>query len=115
MGVLQKTYRNSGYGYGSVTELTEVPAIVARAHITHRSSGRVQYMLYPYSGYCGTGLTVLTEVSGKGMKVLQNFQNYRVLWHARTEPPEVSGRYKRAVPVPRVFVAPACRTPRSTG
>ena len=111
-----RTFRSFGYGYGCLTELPEVPGIiVAQAHRTYRSSGRVQYMLYPYSGYCGTGLTVLTEVSGKGMKVLQNFQNYRVLWHARTEPPEVSGRYKRAVPVPRVFVAPACRTPRSTG
>ena len=29
--------RSFGYGYGSVTELTEVPGIVARAYKTHRS------------------------------------------------------------------------------
>ena len=36
MGILQNI-RSSGYGYGSVTELTEVPGIVARAYKTHRS------------------------------------------------------------------------------
>ena len=48
------------------------------------------------------------------MKVSQNFQNFRVLWHGRTELPEVPGRYKHAVHVPRVFVAPAYRTSRSS-
>ena len=42
--------RTSGYGYGSLTELSEFPGIVARAHRTHRSSGRVQNMPYPYPG-----------------------------------------------------------------
>ena len=37
------------------------------------------------------------------------------MWHGRTELPEVPGRYKTAVPVPRVFVALACRTYRSSG
>ena len=37
------------------------------------------------------------------MKVLQNFQKFRVLWHGRTEFTEVPGRYKNAVPVPRVL------------
>ena len=72
-------------------------------------------MMYPYPGYCGTGLRKLTEVPGTGIKVLQNLQNFRVLWHARTELPAVSGRYKHAVPVPLVFLAPAYRTPRSSG
>ena len=49
------------------------------------------------------------------MKVVQNFQNFRVLWHGRTDLPEVPGTYKHAVPVPRVFVAPAYRTSRSAG
>ena len=71
--------------------------------------------MYPYPGCCGTGLAELTEVPGTGMNVLQNFQNFRVLWHGRTELPEVPGRYKNAVPVPRVFVAPAYRTSRSSG
>ena len=66
------------YGYGSATELPEVPGIVAQAYITHRSSGRVQNTLYPYLGYFGTGLTELAEVPGTGMKVLQNFQKFRV-------------------------------------
>ena len=49
------------------------------------------------------------------MKVLQNFQNVRVLWHGRPELPEVPGRYKNAVSVLRVFVALAYRTYRSSG
>ena len=72
------TSRSFGYGYGSVTGLPEVPGVVAQAYRTHRSSGRVQNMLYPYPGYCGTGLTELTEVPGTGMKILQNLQKFRV-------------------------------------
>ena len=45
------------YGYGSVAELSEGPGIVGQAYRIHRSSGRVQNMLHPYPGYCGTGLT----------------------------------------------------------
>ena len=37
------------------------------------------------------------------MKVLQNFQKFRVLWHGCTELTEVAGRYENAVPVPRVL------------
>ena len=48
------------------------------------------------------------------MKVLQNFQKFRVLWYGRTELTEVPGRYENAVPVPRVFVALAYRTYRSS-
>ena len=36
-----RTSRNSGYGYGSLTELPEVPGNVAREYRTHRSSERV--------------------------------------------------------------------------
>ena len=67
-----KTSRGFGYGYESVTELPELPGLVAWACRTHRSSGRVQKVLYPYPGYCGTGCTELTEVPGAGMNVLQN-------------------------------------------
>ena len=125
-----RTYRSFGYGYGSVTELTEGPGSAARSYRTHRSSRWVQKMLYPYHGYCGTGRTEftevpggykkyctrtplwdgayrshrssvygyecpaeLTEVPGKGMKILQNFQKFRVLWHGRIELTEVAGRY----------------------
>ena len=100
-----RTSRSFGYWHGSVTELTEVPGIVARAYRTHRSSGRVQKMLYLYPGYCGTGAyrthrrsgyghecpTELTEVPDTGMKVLQNLQKFRVMWHGRTELTEVPG------------------------
>ena len=47
--------------------------------------------------------------------MLQNAQKFRVLWHGRAELTEVPGRYKNAVPVPRVFVALAYRTYRSSG
>ena len=73
-----RTSRSFGYGYGSVTKLTEVPGIVARAYRTYRSSGRVQKVLYLYPGYCGTGRTELTEVPGTGMNVVQNSQKFRV-------------------------------------
>ena len=46
------------------------------------------------------------------MKVLQNSQKFKVLWHGRTELTEVTGRYKNAVPVPLVYVALAYRTYR---
>ena len=67
-----RTSRSFRYGYECVIDLPEVPGIVARECRTHRSSGRVQKVLYPYPGYCGTGCTELTEVSGTGMNVLQN-------------------------------------------
>ena len=38
------------YGYESVPELPEVPGIVARAYRTHRSSGRIQKVLYHTPG-----------------------------------------------------------------
>ena len=103
MGVLQNL-QQFWVRVWSVTELTEVLGIVAQAYRTHRSSGRVQKMWRPYPGYWGTGRTELAEVSGTGMKVLQNFHKFRVLWHGRTKLTEVPGRYKNAVPVPRVLM-----------
>ena len=60
-------------------------------------------------------LTELTEVPGTDTEVLQNSQKFRVLWHGRTELTKVPGRYKNAIPVPRVFVARAYRAYRSSG
>ena len=97
-----RTSRSFGYGYGSVTEVTEVPGSVERAYRTHRSSGRVQNMLYPYPRYCGMGRTELTEIPGTGMKVLQNFQKFRASissgygYESLTELPEVPGIVARA-------------------
>ena len=73
-----RTSRSFGYRYGSVTELPQVPGIVAQAYRTSRTSGRVHNMLYPYPGYCGEGRTELPEVPGTGMNVVQNFQKFRV-------------------------------------
>ena len=73
-----RTSRSFGFEYGSVTELTEVPGIVARSYRIHRSSGRVQNVLYRYPGYCGTGRTELTEVLGMGMNVMRNSHKFRV-------------------------------------
>ena len=92
---------------------------MAQAYITHRSSERVQNIAVPVprvlwhglyrthrsSGYGCKSFTELPEVPGTGMKVVQNFQTFRVLWHGRTEITEVPGRCENAVPVPRVFVA----------
>ena len=60
-----RTSRSFGYGYGSVTELTEVPGIVAQAYRTHRSSRRVQK-------------TCCTRTRGIVARVLQNSQKFRV-------------------------------------
>ena len=59
--------------------------------------------------------TCCTRSRGIVARVLQNSQNFRVLWHRRTEFPEGPGGYIHAVPVPRVFVAPAYRTSRRSG
>ena len=73
------------------------------------------YRTWRSSGYRDERRTELEEVPGTGTKVLQNSQNFRVLWHRRTELTEVPGRYKNGVPVPRVFVARAGRAYRSSG
>ena len=56
-----RTSRSFGYGYGSVTEHTEVPGIVARAYRTHRSSGRVQKIMFPYSWSMAAGLLAFSS------------------------------------------------------
>ena len=82
------TYRSSGYGYGSVTELTEVLGIVARAHKTHsgmvgmnmpcRTPGIVAqvYITHRSSGYGYERHTKLPEVPSTDMNALQNLQKF---------------------------------------
>ena len=65
---------------------------MARAYRTHRRSG--------YGYKCPANLI---EVPGTGMKVFRSFQKLRLFWHGRTELTEVQGRYKNALPVPRVM------------
>ena len=74
-----------------------------------------EYRAYRSSGYLYACPTKLTEVPATGMRVLQNFQRFRVLWHGRTEFTEVAGRYENAVPVPRLMWHGAYRTHRSSG
>ena len=86
-----RTYRSSGLGYKTLTELTEVPGIVARAYRTHRSSGHVQTRCTGTPGIVKRGVqnlqkfsvgyegrTELTEVPGTGIKPLQNSQKFSV-------------------------------------
>ena len=85
------THRSSGYGYESLTELPEVPGIVARVYRTYRSSGQIQkcctrapgivarsYRSYRSSGYGYECRTELTEVLCAGMHVVQNSHEFRV-------------------------------------
>ena len=91
-----RTHRSSGY-CGTGVQNSQKFRVGTRcwwhgAYRTHRSSG--------YGYECATELT---EVPGTGMKGLQNFHQFWVLWHGRTELTEVPSRYKNAVPVPRVL------------
>ena len=87
-----RTSRCFGYGNGSVTELTEVPGILARG--VHNSRA---------FRYGHERDTELIKLAGTGMKVIQNFQKCRILRHWRTRFTNVPGRYKYAVSVPRVL------------
>ena len=73
MGILQN-FRSSGYGYGSVIELTEVPGIVARAYRTHRSSGQVQKCCTRTPGICGMGVQSSQKFR---VRVLMSYRTYR--------------------------------------
>ena len=104
MGVYYRTSRSFGCGYESVTELPEVPGIVARAYKTCRSSFRIQKVLYSYPGIVARGvvnsqkfrvrvlISYRTNISlGTGMKFLQNFRMFRVLCYGRTQLTEAPG------------------------
>ena len=73
-----RTCISSGYGYGKVTELTEIPRIVARAYRTHRRSGQVQNNLpEPRVPVARAHRTEFTEYLTTGMDV-QNLEKFRV-------------------------------------
>ena len=86
-----RTHRSSGY-CGTVVQTSQrfragtqsavpVPRVLWHgAYRAHRSSG--------YGYECRTELT---EVPDTGMKVLQNLQKFRLMWHGRTELTEVPG------------------------
>ena len=74
MGGLQN-FQNSGYGYGSCTEVTEVPLALwnRSTELIEVPAGYDPSMLCPYPGYCGTDRTELTDIPIIGMKVFQKF------------------------------------------
>ena len=115
----------SGTGVEVLTELTEVPGIVAqgvqnaqkfRAGIKHaapvpRVLWHESYRTSRISGYGHESLEELPEVPGTGMKVLTELPEFsgivaRAYINNRIN---YSGRYENVVPVPRVFVAQAYR------
>ena len=98
-----RTSRSFGYGYGSYTELREVSGGYKICCTRNRVLWHGAYRTHRSSWYGYECATELTQVPGAGMKVLQNFQKFRVLWHGRTELTEVPGRTKNPVPVPRVL------------
>ena len=71
-----RTYKSSGYGYGSVTELTEVPGrcksdvLVPRGFVERRTE-----LTEVRSSECPAELK---EVPGTGMNVLQNLRKFFV-------------------------------------
>ena len=96
-----------------------------------QSSPGIVTKVYPYHGYCAS-LTGVIEFPGKGMRILQNFQKFRVRVRMsyRTSRSSRSSRYsgtgvrksqkfragtKHAVPAPRVLWHGSYRTHRSSG
>ena len=87
MGILQNLQKFRVW-YGSVTPLTEVPGIVARAYRTHirykndvpvpRAIMALAYRTSRSSGYGYECCTELPEVPGTSMTVIQNSQMFFV-------------------------------------
>ena len=83
------TYRNSGYGYGSLTDLTEVPGMGMEV-LQNSQNFRVGIrMLYPYlyphlvifkrdTRIPGIVPRAYRTCRSSGMHVVQNLQNFRV-------------------------------------
>ena len=81
MGILQNLHKFQ-VQYGSVTELTKVPGVVARAyrtHVNYENDIAVPKVFVPLafrtsrrSGYGYECRTELPEAPGTGMNVLQN-------------------------------------------
>ena len=51
-----RTHISSGYGFGSVTELTEVPSTGMEVLYNSQKFQVVGKLMYLYPGYCGTGV-----------------------------------------------------------
>ena len=87
-----ESYRTSGsfvYGYGSVTQLTEVPGRAERTYRTPTNSGEVKQILYPYPGYCSTGRTELTEVPGIVTRAYRTYRSSRYGYECHTKLTEI--------------------------
>ena len=97
-----RTHRSPGYCGTGVQNSQNFRAGTKNAVPVPRVLWRGAYRTHSF-GYGYECPTELTEVPGTGMKVLQNFHKFRVLWHGRTKLTEVPGRYKNAVPIPRVL------------
>ena len=95
-----RTSRSFGYGYRSVTDVTEVPGIVERAYKTQKFRAGTKHAVHVprvllhrsnrthiNSEYLYESLTELPEVPGTGTNVLQNLQKFRV----RIRPREIHG------------------------
>ena len=67
-----------GNGMGILENLQKFRVGVRKCYRTHRSSGQVQELLYPYPRYLWHGRTELPKVPGTGMNVVQNLQKFRV-------------------------------------
>ena len=72
-----RTYKSSGYGHGSLTELTEVPGRYTNVVPVPVPVPGYFYKGTPVPRVLSHGHTELTEVSGTGMNV-KNSQNFRV-------------------------------------
>ena len=71
--------------------------------------------VYPYPGYCAT---VLQKSQKFRVRVWGSYRTYKSSgygYESVAELTEVPGRYKNAVPIPRVFVARAYRPYRNSG
>ena len=98
-----RTHRSSGYCGTGVQNSQKFRAGTENVVPVLRVSWHGAYRTHRSSGYGYEWPTQLTEVPGTGMKVLQNFQKFGLLWHGRTELTEVPGKHKNAVPVPQVL------------
>ena len=95
-----RTYRSSGYGYGSYTELTEAPGRYTNVVPVPVPASGYFYKGIPVPRVLCHGRTELTEVPGTGMNVVQNSQKFGYGYGNLTELTEVPGRYTNVVPVP---------------
>ena len=75
-----RTHRSSGYGYGSLTELTEYPGMYTNVIPVpvHVLAPRYFYKGIPVARVLCHGRNDLTEVAGMCMNAVQMLQKFRV-------------------------------------